>query len=318
MGMSIKSTKLSRRELLKASGATLVATTVGTTLGAPRSGQASPTQILTRPIPKTGEQIPAIGMGTWITFNVGDDITLRDARTEVLRTFFDLGGGMVDSSPMYGSAEDVIGYCLNRIPDHKGLFSATKVWTYMQSRGISQMAESRALWGVETFDLMQVHNLLDWKSHLETLIDDKAEGRIRYIGITTSHGRRHGELAEIMETRPIDFVQLTYNIADREVESRLLPLAADRGIAVIVNRPFRRGALSDFTEGKPLPAWASDIDCTSWPQMLLKFIISHPAVTCAIPATSRVEHMQENMGTLHGRFPDAAMRARMIDAFQAL
>lgn len=268
---------------------------------------------LTKPIPATGEAIPAIGMGTWITFNVGEDPALRGNRAEILRTFFAAGGGMVDSSPMYGSSEAVIGWCLGRLGEEaQGLFSATKVWTpTMFSDGEAQMEESRALWGVRRFDLMQVHNLVDWEEHLERLAADKAAGRVRYIGVTTSHGSRHAEMARIMEDRPIDFVQLTYNIADREAEARLLPLAAERGIAVVANRPFRRKALIRRFEGIPLPGWAGEIDCANWPQFLLKFIVSHPVVTCAIPATTRVDHMHENMGALHGPMPDPAMRARM-------
>ena len=273
---------------------------------------------LMRPIPSSGESIPALGMGTWITFNVGDDPVLRDGRVEVLRTFFEMGGGMVDSSPMYGSAEGVIGYCLERLGETPGLFSATKVWTWRQSSGLDQMASSRALWGRERFDLMQIHNLLGWEGHLETLLAHKEQGLARYIGITTSHGRRHDEFAEVMATQPLDFVQFTYNILDREAERHLLPLAAERGLAVIVNRPFRRGALFEHVAGQPLPGWAAEIDCANWAQVFLKFILSHPAVTCAIPATSRVEHMRENMGALTGRLPDAALRKRMIADIESL
>jgi diketogulonate reductase-like aldo/keto reductase len=174
------------------------------------------------------------------------------------------------------------------------------------------MQDSRRLWGVSRFDLMQVHNLVNWPDHLRTIRRDRDAGLVRYIGITTSHGRRHEELLDIMRSEPIDFVQFTYNIVDREAEERLLPLAADRGIAVIINRPFQRKRLIRRFERHPLPEWASDIECRSWAQFLLKFVISHPAVTCAIPATSRVDHMQENMAVLQGPLPDAAMRQRMI------
>jgi diketogulonate reductase-like aldo/keto reductase len=257
-------------------------------------------------------------MGTWITFNVGDDPVARDARTEVLRAFFAAGGGMIDSSPMYGSAEAVVGDGLARLKRPQGLFSATKVWTSSNEEGIGQIAESQRLWGLTRFDLMQVHNLVGWRGHLEALFAMKADGRLGYVGVTTSHGRRHSELADIMRTQPIDFVQLTYNIEDREAEGRLLALAAERGIAVIANRPFQRGALIVRAERLPLPGWAAEIDCTSWPQILLKFIVSHPAVTCAIPATSRVDHMEENMGAAHGAMPDAALRRRMAADFAAL
>lgn len=278
--------------------------------------------ILTRPIPSTGEQTPIVGMGSWVTFNVGEDIAVRTARAEVLRTFFAHGGAMVDSSPMYGSAQDVIGWCLRHLQS-KGvvterLFSATKVWTPVFEDGESQMADARRRWGLNRFDLMQVHNLVDWEEHLQTLAVDKAAGRVRYVGITTSHGRRHGDFARIMETHPLDFVQFTYNILDREAEARLLPLAAERGIGVIINRPFRRRSLINQFAGKPLPAWAGEFGATSWPQFLLKFVVSHPAVTCAIPATSQVAHMVENMGVGRGPLPDAGMRARMVRYVETL
>ncbi|MEX1109329.1 MAG: aldo/keto reductase [Dongiaceae bacterium] len=273
---------------------------------------------LIKAIPSTGEHILAIGMGSWITFNVGEDAALRTERTAVLQAFFDRGGGMVDSSPMYGSSEAVIGYGLKTIPDTQSLFAASKVWTLLQSSGPGQMEESRALWGIERFDLMQIHNLLNWDGHIETLRADKAAGRVRYIGITTSHGRRHDEFEDVMLQPDLDFVQFTYNILDREAEDRLLPLAADRGLAVIANRPFRRKALIEQFAQHPLPSWAGEIECTNWAQFLLKFIISHPAVTCAIPATTRVDHMHENMGALEGRLPDAAMRKQMIRYVETL
>ncbi len=273
---------------------------------------ASRGPILKRSIPSTGETIPVIGMGTWITFNVGKNEALRAKRLKVLQTFFDEGGAMIDSSPMYGSSEEVVGYCLRRMPNKPSLFSATKVWTVSQWLGIRQMKKSEALWGLDRFDLMQIHNLLDWQAHLETLKEWKTQGRVRYVGITTSHGRRHDDVERVMAKEPIDFVQLTYNILDRAAEKRLLPAAAEHGRAVIVNRPFRRGALFDRFDRHPLPEWAPEIDCTNWAQFFLKFAISHPAVTCAIPATSQVAHMRENMGAAYGRLPDAKMRKRMI------
>jgi len=274
--------------------------------------------ILKKAIPSTGEQIPAIGLGTWITFNVGNDERLRAARAQVMQTFFDRGGSLIDSSPMYGSSEAVIGYGLARIKNRAALFSASKVWTMFKPLGVNQMENSRKLWGVERFDLMQVHNLLSWEQHLQTLFAMKARGQVRYVGITTSEGRRHDEFEQIMREQPLDFVQVTYNIRDREVEDRILPLAADRGIAVIINRPFRRGALIRSLEGHPLPAWAAEIDCMNWAQFLLKFIVAHPAVSCAIPATTRVDHVAENMGGATGRLPDEAMRARMIAYVESL
>jgi diketogulonate reductase-like aldo/keto reductase len=304
---------ISRRAFLASAGAFGAAVPLGQ-----GHALAGSQPVLTKAIPGSGERVPAVGMGSWLTFDVRDDQVARERRRAVLQAFFDGGGAVVDSSPMYGSSEEVIGYCLARIANRQALFSATKVWTLFQSRGVRQMEASERLWGVERFDLMQIHNLLDWEVHLETLTEWKAEGRVRYIGITTSDGRRHGEMEEIMAEQPIDFVQFTYNVLDREAEKRLLPLAAERGLAVIANRPFRRGALFDYFERYPLPDWVRDFDCANWAQYFLKFIVSHPAVTCAIPATSRVDHMRENMGAALGRLPDPDMRERMIRHVEGL
>jgi diketogulonate reductase-like aldo/keto reductase len=219
---------------------------------------------------------------------------------------------------MYGSSQPVIGYALDKLGRSSEVFSADKVWIPAPGKGREQMEASRRHWGVAGFDLMQVHNLVSWQEHLETLYEMKAAGNIRYVGITTSHGRRHEAFEEVMKTRELDFVQFSYNLIDREAERRLLPLAADRGIAVIVNRPFQRGDLIDRLEAQPLPAWAGEIGCTNWAQFLLKFIVSHPAVTCAIPATSQVEHVKENMGACYGALPDADIRARMIAYVESL
>jgi diketogulonate reductase-like aldo/keto reductase len=200
----------------------------------------------------------------------------------------------------------------------RGLFAATKVWTYGESAGVGQMEKSRALWGVARFDLMQVHNLMDWATHMKTLVRWKAEGKVRYIGVTTSHGRRHEELEKIIRTQPVDFVQFTYNFADRDAEPRLLAAARDMGKSVIINRPFDGGALFGRVRGKPLPAFAKDIGCANWAQFFLKWVIAHPAVTCAIPATSRVAHMRENMGALLAPLPDANIRKRMAAVFERL
>ncbi len=284
----------------------------------PAAAAAASGAMLTKTVPSSGEVLPVIGMGSWITFNVGDDPALLAARQAVLQRFFDAGGAVIDSSPMYGASEAVIGTCLARIENKAALFSATKVWTPFQAMGVQQMTTSERLWGVKAFDLMQIHNLLDWEVHHETLMDWKAKGRIRHVGITTSHGRRHQDFEDVMAQKPLDFVQFTYNIDDREAEARLLPFAAERGLAVIANRPFRRGQLFERVAGRPLPDWAGEIDCANWAQFFLKFIVSHPAVTCAIPATSRVDHMAENMGALKGRLPDAKMRRRMIEYVESL
>ncbi|MDH3608860.1 MAG: aldo/keto reductase [Gammaproteobacteria bacterium] len=274
--------------------------------------------LLKRPIPSSGEQIPSVGMGTWITFDVGTKKSIIDDRTEVLKHFFANGGGMIDSSPMYGTAQTVLGKCFQQLEPPKSLFSATKVWTPGKWLGIQQMEASEELWGLNSFDLMQVHNLVDWKTHLKTLREWKESKRIRYLGITTSHGRRHRELIKIMQTEPLDFVQFTYNISHTEAKKELIPLAVDKGIAVIINRPFDGGNLFKKIENEPLPDWAKEFDCLNWAQYFLKFILSHPAVTVAIPATSRADHMDENMGALTGLLPDTAMRKRMLLHYQSI
>jgi diketogulonate reductase-like aldo/keto reductase len=266
----------------------------------------------TKPIPSTGEALPVVGLGTWITFNVGNDTEARDSCAEVMRAFFAAGGRLIDSSPMYGSSQNVIGYGLGKLGRPEGLFSADKVWISSGSAGPSQIEASRRNWNVPRFDLLQVHNLLSWEAHLNTLFRKKAAGEVRYVGITTSEGRRHRDFERIMRQHPLDFVQVTYNILDREVEERILPLARERGTAVIANRPFQEGALLKRLAKHPLPAWAQEIECKSWAQFVLKFIVSHPAVTCAIPATTRVDHVKENMAAAQGPVPDETMRARMI------
>lgn len=283
-----------------------------------RDALAQPRDPIRRPIPSTGERVPAIGLGTWITFDAGADPQRRAALQPVLQAFFDRGGTLIDSSPMYGSSEEVIGALLPRTSGRVAPFAATKVWIVGRGAGARQMEISRTLWGVPRFDLLQIHNMVDWQAHLHTLKAWKDEGRVRYIGITTSHGRRHTDMEKALATEPFDFVQLTYSLADRSVERRLLPLAAERRIAVIANRPFDGGDLFDRVRGKPLPAWAGDFDCHTWAAFFLKFVVSHPAVTCAIPATSQTPHMLENMGALYGRLPDANTRQRMIRVFEAL
>lgn len=264
---------------------------------------------LARRIPSSGEELPAIGLGSWITFNVGDDREARAARAEVMRQFFAAGGRVIDSSPMYGSSQDVIGEGLSKLASTGKVFSADKVWT--SSPGAPQIEASRKLWRVVRFDLLQVHNLLGWEKQLPLLQAMKAEGRVRYVGITTSEGRRHRDMEDIMRKHRIDFVQLTYNPLDREAEQRLLPLARERGIAVLANRPFRQGALLHDLRRHSLPPWAAQIDCASWAQVVLKFIVTHPAITCAIPATRQVAHVRENMAAATGRMPDEAMRERI-------
>lgn len=296
-----------RRNFLK-----ILATTSAMGLCWPNVGKTKSLPFITKAIPSTGEKIPLVGLGSSITFNVGDDPVARDGCVEVIKNFFNAGGKLIDSSPMYGSSQPVIGYALKKLAKRKQVFSADKVWISDYSQGPAQMEASRRYWNVKNFTLMQVHNLLSWEEHLETLDQMKKAGEIRYIGITTSHGRRHREFEKIMRNHEIDFVQLSYNIIDREVEQRLLPLAKERGIAVIANRPFQRGDLIDWASQYSLPSWATEIDCANWAQFLLKFIVSHPAVTCAIPATRQVKHVLENMGASTGLLPDEEMRRRMI------
>ncbi len=273
-------------------------------------GQASAPAPQTRAIPRSGEALPLVGLGSWITFNVGNDAAAREACADVMQAFFASGGRLIDSSPMYGSSQAVIGHGLRRGGALARVFAADKVWVAPASRGPAQMEASRALWGVPRFDLLQVHNLLAWQEHLPVLLEMKAAGRVRYVGITTSEGRRHDEMEQIMRSQPLDFVQLSYSLHDRRAEQRLLPLAQERGIAVIANRPFEQGSLLRQLQRHPLPPWAGEWQCTSWAQLALKFVISHPAVTCAIPATTRVDHVRENLGTARGPLPDAAMRRR--------
>lgn len=267
----------------------------------------------TRPIPSSGVPIPLIGLGSWITFNVGEDRQLQDESASVIAAFFSAGGRLIDSSPMYGSSQATIGYALRKLGRPSSLFAVDKIWIAGGDNGPGQIEQSRAAWGIPRFDLLQVHNLLSWQDHLKTLLAMKAEGTVRYVGITTSEGRRHDELADVMAKHPLDFVQFSYNILDRDVEQRLLPLARDRGMAVLVNRPFRQGSLIHRMSGKPLPPWAAEIGATTWATFVLKFIISHPAVTCAIPATTRVDHVRENLAAATGILPDEPMRRRMAD-----
>jgi len=300
--------RTSRRQALGA----LAALGAAASLPLSAIGQTPPEKPLARPVPSSNEPLPAVGLGTWITFNVGNDSALREQCTAVMRAFFEAGGRLIDSSPMYGSSQDVIGHGLARLGHPRSLVAADKVWIGSGARGPEQIETSRQRWRVARFDLLQVHNLLAWQEHLPTLMAMKAEGRLRYVGITTSEGRRHREFEQIMRDHPLDFVQFSYNVLDREAEARLLPLARDRRIAVIVNRPFRQGDLTRALARQPLPAWAAEIGCSTWAQVLLKFILAHPAVTCAIPATSSVEHVRENLAAARGPLPDAAMLRRIV------
>jgi diketogulonate reductase-like aldo/keto reductase len=279
---------------------------------AARPGPAgASSSILERAIPSSGETIPAVGLGTWRTFDVGRGAAARAPLREVLRAFVDLGGRVVDSSPMYGAAESVVGDLAADLGVADRLFLATKVWTSGERAGIAQMDESLRRLRVRRLDLMQVHNLLDWRTHLRTLRDWKAAGRIRYLGVTHYTAGAYDELERVLQREPLDFVQVNYSLGERTAERRILPLARERGIAVLVNRPFAEGGLFSRVRGRPLPAWAAEADCASWAQIFLKWILAHPAVTCVIPATSRPQHLADNMRAGTGRLPDEALRARM-------
>ncbi|HLK85855.1 MAG TPA: aldo/keto reductase [Candidatus Binataceae bacterium] len=266
-------------------------------------------RMLSRSIPRTGELLPVIGLGTWQTFDVGDDQAEVAKLESVMRGFFTGGGAVIDSSPMYGRAEAVAGMLLAQARDRA--FLATKVWTSGREQGIAQMRRSAELLGARTIDLMQVHNLLDWRTHVKTLRAMKEAGDIRYIGITHYTTSAFRELAAIIESEEIDFVQLPYSIDVREAERRMLPLAVNRGVAVLANRPVSGGDLFRRTRGKALPPWAAELGCASWAQFFLKYVVSHPAVTCAIPATADPAHVADDLAAGHPPMPDAAVRRRM-------
>jgi diketogulonate reductase-like aldo/keto reductase len=269
--------------------------------------------MITRTIPVTGEKLPAIGLGTWQTFDVGGEPATRGRLAEVLRILFAAGGKVIDSSPMYGRAEGVVGDLLQQLQTRGSAFVATKVWTRGQQAGIEQMRRSAELLKAGTIDLMQIHNLLDWRVHLATLRRMKDAGQIRYIGITHYTAAALPALADVIEREQVDFVQLAYSIEERDAEKRLLPLAAERRVAVIVNRPFGGGGLFSRARGVALPAWAADFGCASWAQFFLKYIIANPAVTCVIPATANPAHLADNLRAGDRRLPDAAERKRMIE-----
>jgi diketogulonate reductase-like aldo/keto reductase len=268
--------------------------------------------IIMRAIPSSGEKIPVIGMGTWQTFVGGNDQTARIPLRKVLKAFVELGGRVIDSSPMYGTSEQVVGDLATELGVTDQLFMATKVWTNGKEEGIQQMKNSIRKMQKPQMDLMQVHNLLDLKTHIKTLRKWKEEGAIRYIGITHYTVSSHDELTRLIETEPLDFVQLNYSIETRNAENRLLPAAQDNGVAVLVNRPFEGGNLFRKTKGQALPEWATEIGIKSWGQFFLKYILSHPAVSCVIPATSKEHHMRDNMMAGYGELPDTETRQKMI------
>jgi diketogulonate reductase-like aldo/keto reductase len=273
--------------------------------------------MLTRPIPSTGEAVPVIGLGTWQTFDVGADATSRAPLREVLRLFLAAGGRTIDSSPMYGRAESVTGDLVAELGAREKTFLATKVWTTGRAQGEAQMRRSAELMRAGVLDLIQIHNLVDWKTHLATLRRMKEEGSVRYIGITHYTTASLDALADIVERESIDFVQLPYSIGTRQAERRLLPLCAERSVATIINRPLEEGGLFRRAR-RALPPIAAELDCASWAQFFLKFIAAHPAVTCIIPATAKPEHMADNLAAGSGRIPDEAQRRAMAAAWDAL
>ena len=273
---------------------------------------------LRRAIPRTGELLHAIGLGTWRTFDVAGDAAGRADAREVLARFVKAGGQMVDSSPMYASSEAVVGELAADLGVEKSLFLATKVWTTGREAGVRQMEESLRRMRTRRIDLMQVHNLSDVKTQLKTLREWKEQGRIRYLGITHYHAGAYAELERLIKSEQLDFAQFNYNVVSTAAEERLLPLCAEQRTAVIVNRPFEEGDLFRRVKGKEFPGWAEEFDCDSWARFFLKFILSHPAVTCAIPATRNPDYLSDNMGAALGRLPDAAMRRRMVQHMRDL
>ena len=272
--------------------------------------------MLTRTIPSSGEQLPAIGVGTWERFDVGADPKRRAQLQQVLADLRAAGGRLIDSSPMYGKAEGVVGDLLAALPAEPRYFLATKVWTRGAKQGEAEMRRSLELMRTECMDLMQVHNLLDWRAHLKTMQAWKEQGRIRYLGITHYTESGHAELESVMRAAPWDFVQLNYSLEERAAERRLLPLAAERGIAVIVNRPFGGGGLIRRVRSRPLPPIAAELGCASWAALLLKFILAHPAVTCAIPGTGDPAHMRDILQAGLGALPSEEQRERMLGLLQ--
>ena len=306
----------SRRDTLKLLAGLPLAVSTRVGMGASRAAE-----LLLRPIPTSGELLPCVGLGTWQVFDVaGQAKELAEAR-DALSRFAELGGAVVDSSPMYGSSETVLGDLAAGLGVHKRLFLATKVWTSGREAGIRQMEQSieRIRAGLKgPLDLMQVHNLVDVRTHLATLRDWKTAGRVRYVGITHYHESAYAELERVLRAGGVDFLQINYSLAERSADQRLLGAAADLRVAVIINRPYAEGALFRRVAGKPLPGWAAEFGCASWGQFFLKWILAHPAVTCAIPGTRSAKHVEDNLGAAMGTLPDAAMRRKMAAYLDAL
>jgi aryl-alcohol dehydrogenase-like predicted oxidoreductase len=309
---------LSRRRFVRrgtfAAGAFAAgALTAGVSIVRPAMADSTRKPPMTRPIPGgAGEVLPIVGMGTWNTFDVGEQPEERATLLDVLKTFYEAGAKLIDSSPMYGEAERVTGDLVQQLGMRERTFVATKVWTIGRDAGVSQIERSLRLLRVSQLDLLQIHNLVDWRTHVPTLRQLKEAGRLRYTGVTHYAVSAHSELQRVLQSERFDFAQFNYSIATRDAERSLLPFCADNGIGVLINRPFEEGALFTRVRGRPLPGYAKEFDCTSWAQFFLKYILSHPAVTCVIPATSRAAHMRDNLQAAVGRLPDAKLRRRMV------
>jgi diketogulonate reductase-like aldo/keto reductase len=314
----IEMNRISRREaaLLIARSSTGLLLAQTTLTAQPPKLEKGP--LLQRAIASSGELLPVIGLGSWQVFDVGPGTDERRPLEEVLFRFVALGGRVVDSSPMYGRAEQVIGDIAAKLGLHAALFLATKVWTTGKEEGVASMERSFARLQTKKLDLIQVHNLIDARTHLATLRSWKEEGRVRYIGITHYASSAYSEVAKLLRSEKIDFLQINYSLGEPEAEKEILPLAQDRGVAVLVNRPFGGGDLFSRVRQKPVPEWAVEFDCDSWAQFLLKWIVSHPAVTCAIPATANVHHLEDNMQAGIGRLPDTTQRRRMVETIARL
>jgi diketogulonate reductase-like aldo/keto reductase len=297
---------ITRRQSLKTIGMAAITPLV------PWWSHAQDAAPLRRPVPATGELIPVIGLGTWQTFDVSDSNEERAPLKEVLKTLITKGGTVVDSSPMYGRSEEVVGDLSEELQLNDKLFIATKVWTTGKDSGIRQMTESFKLMRRNKIELMQIHNLTDWETHIRTLRSWKDEGKLKYIGLTHYTNSAHDRLASILLKEKVDFIQVNYNLLDRHAENKILPFARDKKVAVLINQPFESGSLFQLVRGKQLPEWAAEFDCNSWAQFFLKFIISNPSVTCAIPGTSKPHHMLDNMGAAYGKLPTAKQRLEMI------
>jgi diketogulonate reductase-like aldo/keto reductase len=307
---------MTRRSLILSGGAALISQTTGYA-GLPALAQEK-AAMLARTIRSTGEAIPVVGVGTWQAFDVGDNAAELAERRQVLEILFAAGGKVIDSSPMYGRAEAVTGKLLRDMGAREKAFVATKVWTTGEAAGVAQMKSSSQKMAAPVIDLMQIHNLVDWRTHLKTLRAWKEKGLVRYIGITHYTTSAFGELETILKAEPMDFVQLPYSLDVRDAERRIVPLALERGVGVIPNRPYGGGGMFGKVKGKPLPDWAAEIDAQSYGQVFLKYLIGDPAVTCVIPGTARPDHMRDNVAAGFGRMPDAALRRRMAAWWDAI